>query len=217
MAISTGSTATASDMTALLAAVKTLFSNRGLTVNNQTLSTMLTSYNPTFTAGASMAMNYGGDLFNKILIVNNIGSLKYSASGHRVLADGTTTEVLNWINTYKDKTGQDSAHGCRGACIGLCVGGCYGTADGKSKAGSCYCGTTCTGWCSGGSQDDCQTCDNICKNRCSKGCTSSCGHSGCSSGCYGGCSSGCQTTCTDTCATDCNTTCYTNCSGTSTV
>jgi len=34
MAISTGSTATASDMTALLAAVKTLFSNRGLTVNN---------------------------------------------------------------------------------------------------------------------------------------------------------------------------------------
>jgi len=66
---------------------------------------MLTSYNPTFTAGASMAMNYGGDLFNKILIVNNIGSLKYSASGHRVLADGTTTEVLNWINTYKDKTG----------------------------------------------------------------------------------------------------------------
>jgi len=109
-----------------------------------------------------------GDILNKVVVVNDIDNLKYASKNSHIFADGTITDLIDWTNTYKDKTGQDSSHGCRGACIGLCVGGCYNTADGidgsnngkpPGKSGSplgCSCsGDACANACLGGCEGGC--------------------------------------------------------------
>ena len=52
-----------------------------------------------------------------------------------IFADGTTNDLINWINQYKDETGSSNNHGCRGACVGLCSGGCANTNDGTGGSG----------------------------------------------------------------------------------
>ena len=63
----------------LLSNIITLYKNRGLTVNNQNLANIGNSYTQTIAQNAIIQMSDLGDILNKVIVVNDIDSLKYAS------------------------------------------------------------------------------------------------------------------------------------------
>lgn len=221
MAIKSGNSATASDMNALKTALLTLYANRPVTVNNRKLSTTTaapysTVNGITATRGNSIAATQKG-IIDGVLVINDVPNLLTQAQNGKILADGvSSTDLLSWVNQYKNATQTSTSHGCRGACVGICSGGCANVNKG-SAGGNCSCSgctTTCASIATGGNFKGASGCNNTCLSTCGGTCAGTCAEgcsgcgSGCGSGCYYGCSGACQDTCKDGCATDCTSGCY---------
>lgn len=244
MAIKSGNSATASDMNALKTALLTLYANRSVTVNDRTLSTTTaapysTVNGITATAGSSIAATQKG-IIDGVLIINDVPNLLTQAQNEKILANGvSSTDLLSWVNQYKDATGTSTNHGCRGACVGICSGGCAGTNNGaegentnqtdyygscnKSCGSGCVadnCSTGCTAQNVNAQSQTCGTscmgnCGTACKDTCYSGCNYSCSGT-CSYGCVGcdgtckGCGYGCSSACKRGCGYDCKYNCGAN-------
>lgn len=215
MAIKSGESITASDLTALKSKILTMYNNRYVQYagsSSQPLSsTTNTNHsavnNTSFTAGSSITSSGLGTLIKACLVINDIPNLLQAQDQDTsIFRDGSTTEILNgWLtDSLKNASGNSDNHGCRGACLGLCKGSCSAstcTSDcGGTCTGGCYgsCGSGCSTFCSSKAGAYCEACDTFCTTSCTRGCSSYCSS----------CSYGCETSCKNGCATDCTSGCY---------
>lgn len=234
MAIKSGESITASDLTTLKTNINTMLGKRGLALTqsgsgtSRTLSSTASGtirkkvQDTSFTAGNDISTDVA-TLINALLVINDLPNLlKDRATGNNIFADGySTSDLLTTFSSTANivtASGTSSNHGCRGACVGLCASGCYGGAKGTSY--SCACSGNCSNGCSTTCQINCHAnmgtaagctnctggCDGMCNGSCATGCGTNC--NGCSSTCSGRCTGACQTDCENGCALDCTSGCY---------
>lgn len=222
MSIKSGQLVTATDLNALKVALLTLYSNRVVSTDGRQLSnTNVAPYstvNAVSASAGSLIADVQDAVINGVLVINDIPNVVNQSKGRNILANGTTQDLLTWVNTYKNETAASGSHGCRGACVGLCSGGCAGASSsgGQGPAGGtdykCY---GCTANCSNSCQSGCGGCGS-CYGSCGSTCSgSTCKHqcTGCGAGCYSGCKNGCGWGCWNGCSTGCGSNCGGQCSG----
>lgn len=216
MSIQTGQIMTAVDMQNLKAKILTLYTNRKVNVGWTYPLNSGSNYYKQHANGTgpqqsdSIVWNFG-NLIDACLVINDIPNLKeqQDEAGGKIFEDGTSTDLLNWVDNIKDATTTSTNHGCRGACVGLCSGSCAGTCKDGCNGCSNGCTATCTNGCKGSSSNsDCGSCTASCGQGCATGCGSNSCKSGCQtttckSGCYGECSDGCYSNCTSGCYNGC--------------
>lgn len=177
MALTQGSSITATDMTALKNKINAELTRRAHTGS-------VSSYSAAFSTAPSTGTKMTATQIQEIVTpLSKINTVSYSNTTAGSLALALSI-VDTQVDNFASKALTASDHGCSASCTGLCSTTC---------TGSCKGCTSCSGGCSG-----CSGCSGTCKGSCkgcSGGCTGGCG-SKCGGGCYGTCTgSGCKSSC----------------------
>ena len=161
MAISTGSTISASDINALKTRIYAEASRRSVSYTTYTNAT----------AGDKATAAFINSLINPMNTINSDKTSTSTVSINEKIYPFSTT-FNSALTTFEGTAVNASNSNCKSGCLGLCQGTCTGTCQGCGSG----CASTCTG-CSGTCSGTCSGCSGTCSGTCS-GCS---GCSGCGS------------------------------------